>query len=141
MSRNGPDWAHEREAYGREMMPEGRSDERLEAQFPSRQILTLIGDKWRVVVLYCLAQRDVRRFNELQRQIPDISKKMLVQTLRNLERDGLVERTVYPEVPPRTDYRLTDDGHRLRQPIAQLCQWAVENGAFLASIFDRREGA
>jgi HxlR-like helix-turn-helix len=61
-------------------------------------------------VLYCISLREVRRFNELQRQIPDISKKMLIQTLRNLERDGLVERTVYQQVPPKTEYRLTEDG-------------------------------
>ena len=80
------------------------------------RILTLIGDKWTTVVLYCLSLSEVRRFNELQRRIPDISKKMLIQTLRHLERDGLVERTAYPEVPPRTDYRLTSEGDRLREP-------------------------
>jgi DNA-binding HxlR family transcriptional regulator len=72
---------------------------------PAWRILDLIGDKWTPVVLYCISLREVRRFNELQRHIPDISKKMLIQTLRNLERDGLVERTVYQQVPPKTEYR------------------------------------
>jgi hypothetical protein len=61
----------------------------LDADFPTRRILAIVGDKWTTVVLYCLSTREHRRFNELQRQIPDISKKMLIQTLRNLERDGV----------------------------------------------------
>ena len=104
----------------------------------AHRILALIGDKWTPVVLYCLSLSDVRRFNELQRRIPGISKKMLIQTLRHLERDGFVERTVYPEVPPRTDYRLTSDGHRLREPIAALCRWAQKNEAFIDDIVARR---
>jgi DNA-binding HxlR family transcriptional regulator len=75
----------------------------LDMRFPARRILDLIGDKWTPVVLYCISLREVRRFNELQRQIPDISKKMLIQTLRNLERDGLVDRTVFQQVPPKTE--------------------------------------
>ena len=90
----------------------------LDVRFPTRRILAIIGDKWTTVVLYCLSIREQRRFNELQKQIPDISKKMLIQTLRNLERDGLLERTVYQQVPPKTEYRLTDSGHKLREPIA-----------------------
>ncbi len=66
----------------------------LDVSFPTRRILAIVGDKWTTVVLYCLSIREHRRFNELQKQIPDISKKMLIQTLRNLERDGLLERTV-----------------------------------------------
>lgn len=107
-------------------MSNGDAAESFDTHFPARSMFSLIGDRWTTVVLYCLSLREVRRFNELQRQIPDISKKMLVQTLRSLERDGLVERTVYPQVPPKTEYRLTEDGHRLREPIAELCRWAVE---------------
>lgn len=116
------------------MFPEGRVPEVLEAAFPARRILSLVADKWTVVVLYCLSVRDIRRFNELQRQIPDISKKMLIQTLRNLERDGLLERRVYPEVPPRTDYRLTEAGRKMREPIAWLCEWARRNETFLDDV-------
>jgi len=120
------------------MTSNGDAAESFDTHFPARSMLALIGDKWTTVVLYCLSLREVRRFNELQRQLPDISKKMLVQTLRSLERDGLVERTVYPEVPPKTEYRLTEDGHRLREPIAALCRWAVENESFVAAILARR---
>ena len=105
---------------------------------PAWRILDLIGDKWTPVVLYCIWLREVRRFNELQRQIPD-SPKMLIQTLRNLERDGLVERTVYQQVPPKTEYRLTEDGRRLRESISPLCAWAMENEVFVTSLFARRD--
>src|SRR5437879_3620988 len=98
----------------------------LDVRFPTRRILAIVGDKWTTVVLYCLSIREHRRFNELQKQIPDISKKMLIQTLRNLERDGLLERTVYQQVPPKTEYRLTDNGHKLREPIAWLCEWGMD---------------
>jgi len=113
----------------------------LDTHFPARRILDLISDKWTPTVLYCLSLGEVRRFNELQRQIPEISKKILIQTLRNLERDGLVDRTVYQQVPPKTEYRLTEDGRRLREPISQLCAWAIENEAFIAAIFARRDQA
>jgi DNA-binding HxlR family transcriptional regulator len=106
----------------------------LDAQFPARRILAIIGDKWTTVVLYCLSIREHRRFNELQKQIPDISKKMLIQTLRNLERDGLLERAVYQQVPPKTEYRLTDNGHKLREPIAWLCEWGMNNREFIDGI-------
>jgi DNA-binding HxlR family transcriptional regulator len=100
--------------------------------------LNLIGDKWTPVVLYCLSIREVRRFNEMQRQIPDISKKMLIQTLRALERSGLLARKVYAEVPPKTEYRLTESGRKLREPIAQLCAWAVVNEKFIATVLAKR---
>ena len=118
--------------------PDGVQSEIMETEFLARRILSLVGDKWFTIVLYYLSTRDVRRFNELQRQIPDISKKMLIQTLRSMERDGLLERTVYHQVPPKTEYRLTSDGHRLREPIAWLCEWASENGDFLEAISIRR---
>jgi len=114
----------------------------LDVSFPTRRILAIIGDKWTTVVLYCLSIREYRRFNELQKQIPDISKKMLIQTLRNLERDGLLERTVYQQVPPKTEYRLTDNGHKLREPIAWLCEWGMNNREFIDGIIKARvEGA
>lgn len=108
-----------------------------DARYPARRILDLIGDKWTPIVLYCLSG-GVRRFSELQHRIPDISKKMLIQVLRSLERDGLVRRTVYPVVPPRTEYRLTDDGLRLHAPVAWLCGWAADNRDFLDGILARR---
>ena len=110
----------------------------LDAHFPTWRILAIIGDKWTTVVLYCLSIREHRRFNELQKQIPDISKKMLIQTLRSLERDGLLKRTVYQQVPPKTEYRLTDAGHKLREPIAWLCEWGMNNRAFIDGIIKAR---
>jgi DNA-binding HxlR family transcriptional regulator len=110
----------------------------LDIRFPTRRILAIIGDKWTTVVLYCLSIREHRRFNELQKQIPDISKKMLIQTLRSLERDGLLERTVYQQVPPKTEYRLTANGHKLREPIAALCEWGMNNREFIDGIIKTR---
>jgi len=96
----------------------------LSAQCPTRMVLDLIADKWTTLVIYLLAQ-GTRRYGELQREIGGISQKMLTQTLRKLEEDGLVKRTVYPEVPPRTEYALTELGLTLKEPLGALCQWAV----------------
>jgi DNA-binding HxlR family transcriptional regulator len=120
-------------------MSKYRSSETLDDRYPARRLLDLIGDKWTPIVLYCLSA-GVRRFNEMHRQIPDISKKVLIQVLRSLENDGLVERTVYPVVPPKTEYKLTDDGRRLHEPVAALCSWAIKNATFLDGIFTRRTG-
>jgi DNA-binding HxlR family transcriptional regulator len=104
-----------------------------DARYPARRILKLIGDKWTPIVLYCLSG-GVRRFNELQHHIPDISKKMLIQVLRKLEASGLVDRKVYPVVPPKTEYTLTEAGRRLHEPVALLCRWAAANTALLDKI-------
>ncbi len=109
----------------------------LDALFPTVRLLSLIGNKWTPIVLYCLSG-GVRRFGEMQRQIPDISKKMLIQVLRSLEEDGLVERKVFQVVPPKTEYRLTSDGQCLHEPVALLCAWATENAAFLDEVLKRR---
>ena len=120
-------------------MPAGAQPDRLDARFPTRRILAIVGDKWTTVVLYCLSIREHRRFNELQKQIPDISKKMLIQTLRNLERDGLVEPTVYPQVPPKTEYRLTDSGHKLRSrsPGFASGAWIIASSSIVSSRPER----
>ena len=89
-------------------------------------LLSRIGDKWTVLVVSTLADGS-RRFNELRREIPSVSQRMLTLTLRNLERDGLVVRTVTPSIPPRVDYALTDLGHSLQKPISALSQWALDN--------------
>lgn len=107
----------------------------------ARRLLPVLSSKWVPIVLYCLAQDEARRFNELQRSLPDISRKMLAQTLRGLERDGFVKRTDYDEVPPHTDYRLTAEGHRIREPIRHLCLWAQEHEGFLSSVEQRRRAA
>ena len=115
------------------MATTGSSSDIFDARYPARRVLNLIGDKWTPIVLYCLAG-GVRRFNEMQRLIPDISKKMLIQVLRELEGSGLVERKVYPVVPPKTEYRLTDTGKRLHEPVATLCRWAAANTTLLDKI-------
>lgn len=89
-------------------------------------LLQRIGDKWTVLVVQTLAQGS-RRFNELRREIPSVSQRMLTLTLRNLERDGLVSRTVTPSIPPRVDYELTDLGRSLQKPICGLASWAMDN--------------
>lgn len=93
------------------------------AACPSRTVLDRIGDRWTVLVVICLAD-GAMRFGELDRRIDGISQKMLTQTLRGLERDGLVTRTVHPEVPPRVEYELTESGRTLTEPLAALDTWA-----------------
>jgi DNA-binding HxlR family transcriptional regulator len=89
-------------------------------------LLSRIGDKWTVLVVQTLGQGS-KRFNELRREIPSVSQRMLTLTLRNLERDGLVNRTVTPTIPPRVDYELTELGRSLQKPICGLARWAMEN--------------
>ncbi len=109
-------------------------------KYPARRLLELVGDRWTPIVLFSLAD-SVKRFSEIQRDIPDISKKMLIQVLRALESGGLVERTVYPVVPPKTEYRLTPDGRLLHEPVAGFCTWASQNETFLDEIHRRRQAA
>ncbi len=89
-------------------------------------LLSRIGDKWTVLVVQTLGDGS-RRFNELRREIPSVSQRMLTLTLRNLERDGLVRRTVTPSIPPRVDYELTELGKSLQRPICGLATWAMDN--------------
>ena len=90
---------------------------------PITDILTRVGDKWSVMVVMLLGN-GTKRFNEMRRLIGGISQRMLTLTLRGLERDGLVTRTVFPTVPPRVDYALTDLGRSLLSPISALGAWA-----------------
>lgn len=89
-------------------------------------ILARVGDKWSVRVVMAL-EGGSRRFNQLRRDVPAISQRMLTRTLRLLERDGLVSRTVTPSVPPRVDYALTPLGESLCDPVARLGNWAIAN--------------
>jgi DNA-binding HxlR family transcriptional regulator len=90
---------------------------------PSRQVLDRIGDTWSVLIVVILGD-GARRYSELAQRIEGISPKMLTQTLRGLERDGLITRTVHPVVPPRVDYALTDLGHSLLGLVGALEKWA-----------------
>lgn len=104
-------------------------------------ILSRIGDKWTVLIVMSLADGP-RRFNELKRAIGGISQRMLTLTLRGLERDGLVTRTMFPTIPPRVDYELTPLGQSLRVPIDALGTWAFAHLPLIGSAraaFDARQ--
>lgn len=90
---------------------------------PTRQLLDRIGDRWTVLVIGTLSDGPLR-FSQIAQHVDGVSQKMLTQTLRALERDGLVTRTVYPEIPPRVEYELTDTGRTLREPLRALEEWA-----------------
>jgi DNA-binding HxlR family transcriptional regulator len=91
-----------------------------------RQTLDLVADKWVVAALYILSH-GTKRYGELQREIGDISQRMLTRTLRDLERNGLIDRKVYPVVPPMVEYSLTPLGKTLSQVLKSLCEWSTEN--------------
>ena len=96
---------------------------------PIRQVVSRFGDKWSLLVLYTINESEsgVMRFNELRRFMTDCSQKMLSQTLKNLEQSHLVHRKVYPEVPPRVEYTLTDLGKSLMPSIQSILKWSVEH--------------
>lgn len=94
---------------------------------PVRNVIDRIGDKWSVLVLMLLEDGKVLRFNEMHKYIDTISQKMLSVTLKNLEADGLVERKVYPQVPPKVEYKLSTRGKTLLPHLHQLVDWASEN--------------
>ena len=113
------------------------------ADCPMRDVLDRVGDKWSVLVVLTLRDGKLR-FNDLRRAVEGISQRMLTQTLRQLERDGLVDRTVYPSVPMRVEYELTVLGRTLIEPLAALAQWAESNrGAILSAraTYDRQAAA
>jgi DNA-binding HxlR family transcriptional regulator len=93
----------------------------------AREVLERIGDKWSVCVIHSLGEAKTLRFNALRARLTGISQRMLTVTLRGLERDGLVARRVYPEVPPRVEYSLTPLGATLRQLIGGLVSWSAEH--------------
>jgi DNA-binding HxlR family transcriptional regulator len=90
----------------------------------TREVLELITDKWVISVIYSLSE-GTKRYGRLEREVCGVSQKMLTQTLRGLERDGLIERKVYPVVPPRVEYSLTPLGKTLVEPLTTLRDWAV----------------
>ncbi len=94
---------------------------------PVRNVLSRVGDKWSMLVLFTLEANERQRFKELQRNIPDISQKMLTATLKMLEADALILREAFPEIPPRVEYSLTDKGKSLLPLIDNLLVWASEN--------------
>ncbi|MCE8022759.1 winged helix-turn-helix transcriptional regulator [Billgrantia aerodenitrificans] len=110
-----------------------------DAPCPIRDVLDRIGDQWSVLVLLTL-RPGTRRFNELMREIGDISKQMLSRTLKRLEQDGFITRTVYPEVPPRVEYSLTELGHSFLEPMRALVAWADQNHRTISEARERYRG-
>ena len=102
-------------------------------------ILARVGDKWSVFVIMLLGNGP-RRFNEIKRMVGGISQRMLTLTLRGLERDGLVTRTVFPTIPPRVDYELTDLGRGLSKPVEALGRWAMDHQTEIQAARTRFDG-
>jgi DNA-binding HxlR family transcriptional regulator len=105
----------------------------------SREMLDLISDKWSAWAIHVLHGR-AHRFKELERALEGISQKVLTQTLRRLERDGLVTRTVFPEVPPRVEYALSSLGQELHQALHVVCEWAERRWPELVRARDTFDG-
>ncbi len=118
------------------MMDRTTLQDSLYPECPIRNILARFGDKWSLLALYTLAQNGTMRFGELRRALPDISQKMLATTLRTLTEDGLVVRRLYPEIPPRTEYSLTERARTLLPHLDALIGWAIEHSE--AILADRR---
>src|SRR6516225_767239 len=93
----------------------------------------ILEGRWKMVIIFQLFEREVLRFSELQRAIPGISEKMLIQQLRDLERDGIVARTVYPQVPPKVEYQLTQWGQAMCPALDALLEWAARKPKQVAS--------
>ena len=101
-----------------------------------------VADKWTLLIIESLEEGGAARFSALGRSLPGISQKMLTQTLRQMEREGLVSRTVFPEVPPRVEYALTDLGHELAEAFCGVWQWAEKNLALIEQAradYDERQ--
>ena len=103
---------------------------------PVGNVIARFGNKWYLLVIMILSENKVLRFSELKKMIPDVSSRMLSSTLRTLEADGLVSRKVYPEVPPKVEYSLTETGLSLVPFIVQLTEWAQKH---MKSIVKHRE--
>ena len=106
----------------------------------TREVLNRVGDKWSVLIVALLGEGR-RRFSELRRSVEGISQRMLTLTLRGLERDGLITRTVFPTIPPRVEYALTELGRTLLVPINALADWAANNRAIVQASRDRFDAA
>ena len=111
-----------------------------ERALESRDAIELLSNKWRIAILHLLTPGPLRT-GELQRGLEDISPKVLTQTLRSMERDGLIERAVFPVVPPRVEYRLAEMGRSVLVPLSELCRWAKANSAKRDAARRRFDGA
>lgn len=112
----------------------------LAAGCPTRQVIDRIGDKWTLLVLAALGERTVR-FSQLRKEIEGVSQKMLTQTLRGMQRDGIVTRTVYPSVPPKVEYALTALGLGLAGVVSSIRLWAYEHMDDIEAARDEYDAA
>ena len=125
-------------------MPTKSALKRTPANCHAREMIMRIADKWTMYVIHVLAQESPLRFNEIKRRVDGVSQRMLTVTLRGLERDGLVQRTMYPEVPPRVEYVLTKLGETLRGTVCELVTWSeahLHEVDAARAAYDRLEGA
>ncbi|MGV7206669.1 winged helix-turn-helix transcriptional regulator [Oxalobacteraceae bacterium A2-2] len=106
----------------------------------TREILDRVGDKWSLYIIAALSNGTLR-FNELKRRVDGISQRMLTLTLRGMERDGLITRTIYPTIPPRVDYELTELGRTLLGPVMALVNWANDNQLAITEAHQRFDQA
>jgi len=126
------------ERFSRYQLEDARSEQPVYC--PVRDVLDRIGDKWSILMIMTLASRS-QRFSELHRAVRGISKRMLTQTLRDLERDGLITRHVYPTTPPSVEYRLAPLGQSLLVPMANLIVWADRSTADIRAARARFDGS
>lgn len=100
--------------------------------YPIRNVLSRFSSKWAMLILCVLSENEATRFNTISKAIPDISPKVLTETLRNLEVDGLVKRKLYAEIPPKVEYSLTELGKSLMPILNNLISWALDNAPYIA---------
>ena len=122
---------------------DGKKGEEKSGVCPLRELLSRLGDKWSVLLILALARmpKERARFSELKRSLPDISQRMLTATLRNLERDGLISREMFAEVPPRVEYQLTELGVSILNPMREIVNWIEGNWTTIITsreVFDQK---
>ena len=122
---------------------DGKKEATKDGACPLRELLSRLGDKWSVLLILTLARmpKEKARFSELKRSLPDISQRMLTATLRNLERDGLISREMFAEVPPRVEYQLTELGFSILNPMRDIVNWIEGNWTTIITsreVFDQK---
>lgn len=93
--------------------------------------LSVIGGRWKIAIIWCLLQESPLRLSEFQKKLPDVNQRMLIRQLRELEEDQIITRSIYPVVPPRVEYQLTDIGRRLEPVVTSICEWGEDYRKFL----------
>ena len=122
-------------------MSSGHIDQASFADTGYSYTLSLISDKYKPAILYCLMEYEPVRFNEMQRYLGKVADKTLSMHLKELERDGLIHRRMYPEVPSKVEYTLTERGHSLMQVLDKLCDWGNENRPLRPAAETRKGGS